>query len=112
MMRLWKSATCSWNALAIFTGGRANGYRLMSFQFVRGIFVPAELSRQLVLTTTYDLTDERTASARLVCSDSNTNVYAAYRQRVRRGMDLLIVVGDPNADQWVSRLAVKAMWCF
>jgi hypothetical protein len=76
-----------------------------------GIFVPAELSRQLVLTTTYDLSDERTASARFVRTDSNTNVYAAYRQRVRRGMDLLIVVGDPNADQWVSRLAVKAMWC-
>ncbi len=77
-----------------------------------GIFVPAELARQLVFTTTYDISQERTASARLVRSGSNTNVYAAYRQRVRRGMDLLIVVGDPNAEQWVSRLAVKAMWCF
>jgi len=30
---------------------------------------------------------------------------------VRKGVDVLVVVGDPNADEWVSRLAVKAMWC-
>jgi hypothetical protein len=65
-----------------------------------------------VLTTSYDLTDEKTVSARLVRRAAATNVYAAYRQRVRRGMDLLVVVGDPNAEEWVSRLAVKAIWCF
>jgi hypothetical protein len=65
----------------------------------------------VVLTTTYDITDERTVSARLVRGDGNTNVYAAYRQRVRRGTDILVLVGDPNADEWVSRLAVKAIWC-
>jgi hypothetical protein len=76
-----------------------------------GNVIPPELSRQLVLTTTYDLSDEKTLGARLVRRASNTNFYAAYRQRVRKGMDLLIVAGDPNADQWVSRLAVKAIWC-
>lgn len=74
--------------------------------------VPAEWSRQIVVTTTYDLTDERTISARFVHGGGNTNAYAAYRQRVRRGMDLLVLAGDPNADEWVSRLAVKAIWCF
>lgn len=73
--------------------------------------VPPEWSRQLVFTTTCDISEERTASARLVRRGSHTNPYAAYRQRVRRGMDLLIVVGDPNADEWVSRVAVKAIWC-
>jgi hypothetical protein len=77
-----------------------------------GNFVPAEWSDQLVLTTTYDITEEKTASARLVVGESGTNYYAAYRQRARRGMDLLVVAGDPNADEWVSRLAVKAIWCF
>jgi hypothetical protein len=76
-----------------------------------GNVIPPELSRQLVLTTSYDLSDEKTLSARLVRRASSTNCYAAYRQRVRKGMDLLIVAGDPNADQWVSRLAVKAIWC-
>ncbi|UCC67212.1 MAG: carbohydrate binding family 9 domain-containing protein, partial [Armatimonadota bacterium] len=74
--------------------------------------IPPEWSRQVVLTTTYDVTQEKTVSARLVRRGSNSNVYAAYRQRVRKGMDLLIVAGDPNADEWVSRLAVKAIWCF
>ena len=76
-----------------------------------GSVLPPERSRQLVLTTTYDLSEERSASARLVSSSGNTNAYAAYRQRVRKGVDVLVVVGDPNADEWVSRLAVKAMWC-
>jgi hypothetical protein len=76
-----------------------------------GSVVPPDWSRQLVLTTTYDITDEKTISGRLVRRSSDTNIYAAYRQRLRRGTDLLIVVGDPNADKWVSRLAVKAIWC-
>ena len=71
-----------------------------------------EWSRQLVLTATYDVTDEKTVSARLVRRAAGANVYAAYRQRVRKGMDLLIVVGDPNAEEWTSRLAVKAIWCY
>ena len=74
--------------------------------------MPPQWSRQAVLTTTYDISPEQTVSARLVHSDGSTNAYAAYRQRVRKGMDLLIVAGDPNADEWVSRLAVKAIWCF
>jgi len=76
-----------------------------------GDVLSPEWSRQLVFTNTYDITDEKTISARLVRRGSSTNAYAAYRQRVRRGMDLLIVVGDPNAEEWVSRLAVKAIWC-
>ena len=76
-----------------------------------GNVVPAERSRQLVLTTSYEIGPERTVSARLVRGDAGTNVYAAYRQRVRRGMDVLIVVGDPNAEGTVARVAVKAMWC-
>ena len=76
-----------------------------------GNVVPPEWFRQMVLTTAYDLTTEKTISARLVRRGSSTNAYAAYRQRVRRGMDLLVVLGDPNASEWVSRLAVKAIWC-
>ncbi len=76
-----------------------------------GGITPPQWFRQLVLTATYDVTDEKSISARLVRMGSDTNVYGAYRQRVRRGMDLLIVAGDPNAPKWASRLAVKAIWC-
>jgi hypothetical protein len=77
-----------------------------------GRVIPPESYRQVVLTNTYDIADDRSVSARLVRSGGDTNVYAAYRQRVRRGMDLLVVAGDPNATEWVSRMAVKAIWCF
>jgi hypothetical protein len=77
-----------------------------------GNVVAPEWFRQLVLTNTYDITDERTVSARLVRGEAGTNAYAAYRQRLRQGTDILVVVGDPNAAEWVSRLAVKAIWCF
>jgi len=73
---------------------------------------PPTWLRQLVVTTTFDISKERTISARLVRQGGNTNMYAAYRQRVRTGMDLLVIVGDPNAQEWVSRVAVKAIWCF
>jgi len=76
------------------------------------IIIPPETKRQVVLTATYDISPERSLSSRLVCRTEGTNFYMAYRQRVRKGTDMLIVVGDPNADKWVSRLAVKAMWCY
>lgn len=77
-----------------------------------GNVVPPEWFRQLVLSATYDISTDRSVTARLVGSDGTSNAYAAYRQRVRRGMDLLVVVGDPNATEWVNRLAVKGIWCF
>ena len=76
-----------------------------------GNVLPPEGFTQMVWTTAYDISPERTLSGRLVRSGDDTNLYFAYRQRVREGMDLLVVVGDPNAPEWVSRLAVKAMWC-
>jgi len=76
-----------------------------------GNVLPPEGLTQTILTATYDIAQDRTASARLVRQGENTNIYAAYRQRVREGTDLLVVLGDPNAEKWVSRLAVKAMWC-
>jgi len=77
-----------------------------------GQLILPEWSRQAVLACTYDISEERSASARLVRRGDTTNAYAAYRQRVRKGLDLLVVLGDPNAQEWVSRLAVKAIWCY
>jgi len=78
----------------------------------QGAVLPPEGLTQYIITTTYDIGPERTASARLVRHGDDSNVYAAYRQRVRQGMDLLVVAGDPNAPEWVRRLAVKAIWCY
>lgn len=68
--------------------------------------------RQLLLTGTYDFDPEHTVSMRLVDADSGFNAYCAYTQKVRRGMDLYVIVGDPNADEFTERVAVKSVWAF
>ena len=69
---------------------------------------------QTVLTTSYDLTPEKTISARLIERDAGVNVFAAYRQVVRRGMDAYVLVGDPDPSRtgFRKRVVVKLIWVF
>jgi hypothetical protein len=68
--------------------------------------------RLLTLTGTYDLDSEHTVSMRLVDAAEGFNAYLAYSQKVRRGTDLYVILGDPNADETTERLAVKTVWSF
>jgi len=95
---------------------------------------------QALVTATYDLSDERSISARLVYRKGNANfwlpqvyyeeerlpsalqeappekqigkinLYAAYRQRVAHGRDILLVLGDPNTPATEARVAIKMVW--
>jgi hypothetical protein len=69
---------------------------------------------QTVLTTTYDLTTEKCVSARMIFQDGGINVFATYRQVVRRGMDAYVLLGDPNPEQtgFTKRVALKLIWVF
>ncbi|NPV47285.1 MAG: carbohydrate binding family 9 domain-containing protein [Armatimonadetes bacterium] len=69
-------------------------------------------NRQLIVTATCELDPENTFSARLVDNTEGSNVYASYRRKVRQGMDLYIIAGDPNAEETTERLATKAVWAF
>jgi hypothetical protein len=64
---------------------------------------------QAVLTASYDVTPERTLSARAIAQDGGVTAYAAYRQVVRRGTDIYIILGDPDPSHTgvANRLAVK-----
>ena len=66
--------------------------------------------RQLIGTVQYDLTDERALSGRIVYTNDGVNGYAAFQQMLRRGMDLFLIVGDPSADTWTERVAIKAVF--
>jgi len=68
---------------------------------------PPSSRQQYVLGLTYDMTWEKSVCARLVESDDGTNWYLAYRQKVRSGTDVWMIVGDPNAHRFTARLAVK-----
>jgi hypothetical protein len=66
--------------------------------------------RQLVGTMQYDLSSERALSGRIVYTNDGVNGYAAFQQVLRRGMDLFLIVGDPSADTWTKRVALKAVF--
>jgi len=82
-----------------------------------------EHSVQVIGTLQYDISPERAISGRLSYIDSDQkwpltygdvgdhlNGYATFRQVVRSGLDLFLIVGDPSADTWTKRVALKAMF--
>jgi len=73
---------------------------------------PPSSRRQYVLTLNYDITWEKAVSARLVHREEGANWYLAYRQKVRQGTDAWMIIGDPNAEQFTRRVAVKLVRVF
>jgi hypothetical protein len=64
-------------------------------------------SQQVVGTFSYDLDTQRTVASRIVSRKGRTNLYLAFRQRVRAGMDAYLLLGDPNAETTKSSLTLK-----
>jgi hypothetical protein len=76
---------------------------------------PSDRARQLLFTLNYEIDPERSIGGRLVLNrlefdgerETTRNFYLTYLQRVRRGFDLFIIYGLPNASRSQNRLAVK-----
>lgn len=64
-------------------------------------------SNQLITTLNYDISNERTLSGRLISGVGKTNIYLVYKQRVRSGMDVYVIYGDPNAESTTNTLLLK-----
>lgn len=64
-------------------------------------------SSQLIATLAYDIDNERTLAGRLISRKGKSNFYMAYKQRVRSGMDVYVIYGDPNAESTRSSLLLK-----
>jgi hypothetical protein len=73
---------------------------------------PDDNRNQLVVSGIYDISPERGVVMRLVRSDGATNFYAAYRQELRRGADIFLVLGDPNSPSFTKRLLLKIVRAF
>jgi hypothetical protein len=67
---------------------------------------------QAVLTTSYDVTPEKTIAARAIWRDAGSSAYASYRQVVRKGMDAYVIVGDPDPSLtgFTERVVLKLIW--
>lgn len=72
-------------------------------------------SRQAIITLNYEITPERAIGGRLVVNriesggevSTTRNFYLTYLQRVRRGFDLYVIYGLPNASRTQNRFAIK-----
>lgn len=66
-------------------------------------------SHQSIATLAYDLNKEQTIAGRFVSRDGKSNLYLTYCQKVRTGMDVYVILGDPNADSTKSILSIKLL---
>jgi hypothetical protein len=72
---------------------------------------------QAIGTFGYDISPERGISGRILYNPGEgvgglPNFYFSYRQSLRRGLDLYLIVGDPNANSIRYRVAIKALYVF
>jgi hypothetical protein len=64
---------------------------------------------QVIGTLAYDISTERTLAGRIVAENGHANVYFAYRQRVRSGMDVYVIYGDPNSPSTKDTVILKLL---
>jgi len=64
---------------------------------------------QTFLSGIYEFSPERSVATRIIGRSGKLNLYFAYRQELRRGADIFVVWGDPNAEKTVSRIGVKVV---
>lgn len=71
---------------------------------------------QFIATLNYDIDAERSIGGRFIGRGSRfgrfeqiNTLYLTYRQQVRRGIDIFLIFGDPNASSTQTRFAVKVM---
>lgn len=65
---------------------------------------------QYILTLSWEFDELRALSARMVHQDGNVNWYVAYRSAGGTGLDLYLIIGDPNAQRFTERIALKWVW--
>jgi hypothetical protein len=62
------------------------------------------------LRLNYDFDAERGLGFAVRTGTLGTNAFATYRHSARKGRDLFLVLGDPNAESTVPRLGVMTKW--
>ncbi len=131
----WNQRTLFQGGGISWTGGRQAGAALRTISLRQGILVASPVSvvfrlveqqygttttRQSIVTGTYRLDPFRAISGRLVSQTGTgnaanvgptrgTNLYVGYAQRSRRGTDIFVILGDPNAENTRTRVTIKAV---
>lgn len=64
---------------------------------------------QAIVSSSYDLGDDRSISGRLVQLPQTTNFYLSFRRSGNRGVEYYVILGDPNAPTFRTSLIVKVV---
>ncbi len=88
-----------------------------SMRVLKRIDLGAEYSKQeflgsddqFVATASWEIDNKRSLSGRLVQTNGTTNWYLAYRSAGFKGMELFVILGDPNTAEFRQRFAVKVV---
>jgi hypothetical protein len=100
-------ALVPYSSLATTTTYRV-GQRLQTTARFQQVFHGGR-QNQVILTSSYDLTHDRSVSGRLVKSDSDTNGYVSFRQSGNRGVEYYLIAGDPNALTFHTSIIAKVV---
>ena len=68
--------------------------------------------RLTLATVGYEMTPTKSLNGRLVSRNGHTNAYLAFRQSGNKGTEYFVILGDPNAEETVSRVSLKVVWAF
>jgi hypothetical protein len=62
---------------------------------------------QGVVSAKYEITPEKSISARFVRQDTGNNLTVSYRQQVRKGLDIYALFGDYSAEKTINAFSIK-----
>jgi hypothetical protein len=62
---------------------------------------------QTIITSAYDLGNDRSIAGRLVKQNSQVNAYLAYQRSGNEGIEYFLILGDPNAPTYRNSLTLK-----
>jgi hypothetical protein len=129
----WKRDSRSWNGGIYTSFGEISGadYYLVgvnqTIQLLKPLIGKVSLQRrlldfpheeadraiQLIASLNYDLSTERGIGGRMVYNeDGKLNPYVTFRQNVSKGLDAYLIVGEPNAPEFVRSIGFKCLYVF
>ena len=75
-------------------------------------YLGGQITTQTILTGTYRLTYERSIGLRMISVDHAANVFLSLAQKARRGSDIYLLIGDPNAPRTRGLVTLKVVTPF
>lgn len=67
---------------------------------------------QQIMTMNYELTPNKAFGGRIVKEDQDWNGYLSYRDSGKKGTEMFVILGDPNAQKFKKVLQVKIVFSF